>query len=458
MLCVLLAFQLVLQVGGPEPARLVGDEPYYLNKADYLVRNGRLPKISPKSEAILAGQALGYSDTRPPGYPVFLALVRWVTPTHWSLRRSCTAVQALAMAATLLALYLTMCRWVASTGARVAIAALLGIQPWSFEYVGNVYPDPLLASLVGMALLIAPWFWERRGGVAFLVGFALALSLTILLRPEMLVVVPIILGLAIGLKDSDWRSKVRYLSVAALLFFAVVSVQVAYRWYFAGRVEVVGPFLYDDKEAYDWVHTWFGTEHEMYDFVFALTNKTARIEDLPSRAFATVDEREQIDQLTKRIVQEGYTWSNKNALEAVVEQKVASNWFLFALLPRLWRTSHLWLNVETNGRLLELLAAVPRVIRKGLLLGLLLAKTGCLAGAAWVTGRAVGRFRADVSGPMDHLTILMSAFVVSRTALIGLFLGWGIHRYALAAWPPLLWCAGAAVAEIWPRSSQAGAR
>ena len=61
------------------------------------------------------------------------------------------------------------------------------------------------------------------------------------------------------------------------------------------------------------------------------------------------------------------------------------------------------------------------------------------------------RLRAD---EYDDLTLLMFAWVVARSILVGVILGWRVHRYILSAWVPLLFCASRMLVRRSPSSVQ----
>jgi hypothetical protein len=445
---------LLLTLCAPWPGAPRGDEPYYIEKAAHLRKTGRLPRATATAKAVLEHRALGYSDVRPPGYPVALAALAWGKPDDRTLRWRCGLAQFGWAALALTAVYGLACVWLPDRLHRLAIAALFGLQPWTFDRVRSIAPDSLVTSFSTLALVGLCSYLLMRGALATaaMIVSTLILSATFLLRPEMIVLVPPLVGLAIVLRDQPWRRRWSHALAAAACFAAVLSVQVGYRTYFIGRPGVFGDFVIPDRSVYDWVHTWFGTEHEMYDFVNDVSDGKGmgHLAVMPGRAFGDSWERKEIERGTALATAGGPSWESEAIFDRVARKRIHDNWLRSFALTRVWRTCHLWLNAETSEILLSAAASVPRNLRRPVLGGLLLLKVVCLTAFLWVAAVHAGRLRSGFAGSLEKATIVMAAFVVLRTVLIGLLFGFAVHRYILPAWPALLFCVAMATVE-WAR-------
>ncbi|HEX7155332.1 MAG TPA: hypothetical protein VF618_27950 [Thermoanaerobaculia bacterium] len=417
----LLVVQAALALIQP-PSPFVGDEPYYVAKARYLFEHHRFAPAATAALAAERGQTAGTSDWRPQGYPLFVALCSLGDFDAATLRSRVTIVQFLLLAAALWWLFLTLCRFTPSPRRHFLIAVLLAGLPWPFEFVSLIGADSLTVSLFLFATLL---LWRR----SFVAGSLLA-SATFLLRPEMIVLVPVVVGTAVLLEP---RRRVRHALLTALAFFAVIGLQVSYRVWFTGewKPSIFGGLHIVDRGAFAWVHTWLNTENEAYDFVYGLTNGRL-ITKLPDRAFADKSERDAVTGVLQRVRKEGYSTSADAVFASVAEKRRREAPIRNVVIPRLWRTVHLWVNVETNSQLLHALAAIPRPVRRALLGMLLLLKIALVLAFPFA---AVRRFGRDDLG---RLVALMAVVVVSRTLLIGMALNWMAHRYMLVAWPHLL--------------------
>lgn len=400
---------------------LITDEFYYVAKARYLAEHHRFAPIDPHALAAERGLEWGNSDWRPPGYPLLLAAISLgdFSDPAGALRFRVTLAQFAMVAAALLALY----RAAVQAGAPpYAAALLLGVPPWTFGVVNEIGPDPENLALVAFGLLA---LGQRRIALG-----TLLLSLTLFFRPEMIVLPPIIVVIALLL----WRRKtfLRDAAVAAAVYLLVVGAQVAYRTSFTGKPGVFGSLHIYNRGAFDWANSWLGTEKETYDFVYLLgEGRPARV---PERAFDSAAERAAVEQIVERVTaRRRYTADDDAAFEVLAREKQRQH-PIRVLLLRGWHTVHLWLNLETNNPLLGAMAHVPRPIRLPIWGALLLLRLAALLLAAIAFVRAL-------RGQGDRLVLLMMSYAIARSLLVGAVLNWNVHRYALSAWPPVLWCA-----------------
>jgi hypothetical protein len=266
----------------------------------------------------------------------------------------------------------------------------------------------------------------------------------LLIRPEMILLPPVMILVAMLL-----RRPVRWteLAAAASAFALVLGAQIVYRTCMTGKLGVYGGQHIMNGGAFHWAETWFGTEKEGYDFVYALTE--GRVLPLPDRAFANGRERAKVQAITDRVAASGrYTRGDDEAFEALAKERRERAPLLTTTL-RLWHGAHLWLNTENPNPILEALAPVPRSARRLIYGALLLLRLTIYVCAFAASTRAISRLRRGEADVFDRLTLLLAAFVLARSAVIGLVLNWKVHRYVVSAWPAMLWCA---CAFLRPRS------
>jgi hypothetical protein len=431
LLVFLLICQGALLVGLPQ-APFGGDEPYYVGKARYFFEHQRFEHVSAENLAVERGERWGTSDWRPQGYPLFLAALSLGDFRHAALRPRATAVQFLLIAAAIWLLFEIMRRRLG--GARlIATVVLLGAVPWPFEFVSILTPDSLTASVTFFSIVILWRSLERENILLTFVG-AFLLSTTLLLRPEMIALAPMILVAAVLLRRSDRRMLMKRSAACVGAFAIVVAMQLAYRIEVTGRPGLFGGLHISDGGAFAWVNTWLGSENQAYNFVYGLSTGKVR-DDLPARAFSNADERRVVDGVI-RIDRSrgGYGPDLDSIFQRLAEKRRREHPFLAIVGSRIWHSVHLWLNLETSSQLLNALANVPRPVRRPILGALLLLKLTLLA--LFVVG--VMRARRS-SAP--SLIALSAAVVIGRTLLMGTALNWMAHRYVLNAWLPLLACA-----------------
>lgn len=412
---------------------LITDEHYFVGKARYFAAHGSFPPASARELDIVAGRVWGTSDWRPQGYAVFLALVGPLDDPA-TLRLRVTIVQFGLITALLVAFYLVAARGTNDLRRLWFAALLLALSPWPFEFANDIGPDTVNAFLTGTALLLS-WLWASSAhrGALWLFAATLVASITLLFRPEMIAMAPVIAGTAILFRFS-WG----HVFTAALAFVLVVSVQIAYRTQFTGQPGLFGALRISNRGAFDWTRTWIGTEKEAYDYVYAVTE--GRPATLPPRAFADASERATIDRAAQLARDHGYTES-VDQLFANLAAKRRHDHPLLVAGVRALNAIQLWIHLETNAPILQALTPVPRPIRRPILGALLLLKVAAVVLAVLATIRAIRRWHRGQGDALDALTILCATYILARTLFVGLVLDWRVHRYVLSAWPPLLWCA-----------------
>lgn len=418
VLIVLLAVQAAMTV--PSSTRPYwGDEPYYVQKAQAIVEQGRLPKATAHDLAVENGE-WGNADWRPPGYALIVAALAAGDFDPRSLRPRTTALQfAMIAAAILLAFTLLRDQ---SFRVRLIAAVVIGIAPWPYAFVATVGPDSLNASVAFFALFLL----RRRETLA--IG-ALLLSLTFLLRPEMIAVAPVPIAVALFVH----RAKVRQWALAMAAFLLIVAVQYGYRTYFIGQLSasLFGGLNIYNAGLFRWVNSWIGTEDEAYDFVYGMGSRD-NTGELPSRAFANERERKIVEELRAETRAEGFNEEIDRRFAALADQRIRERPVMAGVVPRLWHALHLWLNTETNDQLLRAWIGVPRPVRRPMLALLLILKAALVIAFPFALIATRGRWMSE------PVIAILAAHVVARTVLIGIVLNWMVYRYMVTAWLPLL--------------------
>jgi hypothetical protein len=439
ILVLLLAAQgfLAFRFGGIDrPA--AGDEPYYIHKARYIAEHHAFEPIGATELRVERGQAWGVSDWRPPGYPLFIALCAAGASDIKPMRLRVSAAQFFLLA---ILLFATFCLIEPSLpiAAPYAAAFLIGIAPWPFEFVTLIGPDSLNASMTLLGILV---IWRARKARATFMA-SLLLMLTMMLRPEMVAIAPLVIAAAVALKAKEQWLTAGTAAVMAILL--VLSSQLAYRRAVIGRWSLVlfGGLHIPDRGAFDWVHTWYGTEQQAYDFVYGLTNGNLRTE-LPDRAFADPTEREAIRGAVDEARRAGaLPRSADEIFESVAAKRRREHPLTANIGPRIWHATHLWLNTETNTQLLNALSPWPKPARRVLLGALFVLKALLYLLYLYCLSRA-----RKLPHQLFALVSLATVLIASRTLVIGIALNWMAHRYVVVAWPPLLVCAALSTALL----------
>ncbi len=425
---------------------LVTDEHYYVAKGRHIAEHGRFAPAEPHAVAVEEGRAYGTSDWRPPGYPLFLAAISLGDFDHPAkgLRLRATVVQFLGVAATLIALFAITLRSGVRGAWRYLAAVLIATPPWTFAFVNDLGPDALTVPIVGASLLLVWVYVTAREPRAWpLLAATLVAGSALFFRPEMIVTAPFLVAVAFALQWLRRRVRIVHFAAASLLWCALVGAQAAYHTWHTGIPGIFGGLHIVNAGAFEWVKTWPGTEKEAYDFVYAITE--ARPASLPDRAFDDERERAEVLAIVARIQARGRYLQEDDAFFARLAAERRRAHPVRTQLLRGWHAVNMWFNIENNSPLLTALAAVPREARRPFYGALVLLRLVIfmLAGAAVV--RCVRAFARGRASAYDLLFVLLLLYAVFRTLFVGAVLNWNVHRYLLSAWPPVLWCASAAL-------------
>jgi glycosyltransferase involved in cell wall biosynthesis len=434
------------------PPTLYGDEALYYEKAAFVFEHRTLPRLSVQDSAAQREPTFhGDSDWRPFGWPLTLAALHAGTSTPLRLDRTRVFLFQFSVAALLTGMLFRVALRCFGERHALLFALALGGAPWLFGFAGTMGPDSTAAVLTGAGLLLlgtsASQPHERRALLVLVLGVG-CLSLAFLLRPEAIALVAPVATLAILLRPGSGRWRLKAAVSGSLVFSAVLALQVGSRLLVAGRLEVFGPVRFFDAGAFRWVHTWFNTEVAAYDsFVYRLADGKARVEDLPARAFTDDEERQSIARAVRLASERGFGSEVDRIFDSVARKREMAHPFTRIVLTRVARTAQMWLNTQTGSAWLFALSKVSRVVRWPVLGSLLALKGAVLSLCVWGIVASAQRARNRRIDSGDAVTLVMGSYVALRTLLVGMVLGWGVHRYMLSAWPGVYWCAMAGVTQ-----------
>jgi len=441
----LLTMQFLIFAFSPWPTKYQADENYYVTKALSLITHGETPK------------AKGPGDLRPwrpAGYPQFIALCCLGDSHYKSIKYRCASMQFLLISLVLVCFHIFACFALGPSHQLYVIAFLTGIQPWTFSYSRLLYPDSLTASLLTLGLLGLFAFIRAGKSKTILVYFSLSILLlatTITLRAEMIVLIPVFVLISVSIKYLKRIALVRISIACGLIFVAVAGLYAGYRLFSTGSVQMFGRFSIHKRGALNWVGTWFATERSGFKrFLYGPLNRS-KFEMLPEHAFLDDFERSEIRRACELSGQRRvYDREVDKIFQNVADKRKREHFFINSVLTRTWAFLHLWVNPDVNEQLLRL---VPResIFFIILVLGFAILKFVVYVLATLSFFQILRHSREGTLSWYHTLTILMIVCVFARTLLMGGFLGW-IHRYALPAWPAMLWCAISACIDISSRN------
>lgn len=348
----------------------MGDEPRYISKAEYFAKHGILPKADAGLEKS------GWTDYRAPGYPVFIALCNWPKFDIGNIRLRCATVQFVLMSLALVCLYFIAVFSMKSSKWLYLAALILGIQPWAFEYSANLYAESLCASLTTICLVFLCLFVKtKKQGMEFVYimvsgGFML---LACMMRTDMFFLAPPIAVLAIIVKLKTGRRALKHAVILGLTFFCLIGIQAGYRYYLTEKPGLIPKYKFSYQGVVNWTATWFNTEKSAIEG-FAFGSAKKKMENLPPYAFGDDYEKKEIARAISLCNASGHTEEVDTVFQKIADKRIKDNFLANFVLIRIWRSANLWLNLETNAQLLNVLSDAPALIRKFILAGLLLLK------------------------------------------------------------------------------------
>lgn len=432
----------------------VGDEGYYVGKAHYIYENLAFPKIIAKSST---ERTLGWSDFRPPGYPLFLSSLLKFGKTDADLKKSVRLAQFILDILTTSLVLIVVYRFTQAQEIRIAAALLLGLQPWTSAFITSTLPDTLTAFLTTSGLVSLAFFISNKTKstkiIAIVIG-SLLLSLAFTVRPEMIVFVPLLVLCALWamLSILSWRSFLIFGLLGALPFFAIVAANMAYRWQVEQKIAIFGEAPNPFPGLGKWTKTWVGTQSVKESITFGpLMIATDDFASLPKKIFSSEEERLKLLKAVKEVKTRGYiTVDDDDVFMAVAEERIKKDPLTYYILARLYGTVNFWINLNNANHYLNAFAFLPRVVSKILTAGFFMLK--CLVFALFFAGLYFlsKKSRLDIVNQWCLGFIFLGIiFVISRTLFLGLYINYAEYRYAVPAWPFVLATALFGMSELW---------
>ena len=405
----------------PWPEKVQGDERIYLEKASSTLTT----EESPPSKG----------SYHPPGYPFLIALCNFFDSNFEPAKHRVAFFQFLMICATLLCFQYLATKAIQSSRRLYTISFLLGIQPWTFAYTRFLYPDSIAASVstFGLLLLSFSITSEKRASILFFLSLGV-LALTTLFRIEMFLLIPLFLMTAAWLKY--WKlTPLKFPSVMIILL-AVLGIFANFYLTTEGKI---GDFRIAKSGAYRWVGTWFATERTGFKRFLYGPITTAEVDALPGYAFSDETERKEIRRAAELLESKQRQSSVVNKIfHDVASKRISENPILHYLLPKIWAVLHIWVNFDLNEQIWTM--RQNKYFFAAMVLGFAFLKFAIFLMAGYSAYVVFQRKRKNQLQWYDYVTILMFVYVVGRTLLMGGTIGW-IHRYAVPAWPAMMWCA-----------------
>jgi hypothetical protein len=426
---------------------LHGDESYYAGKALALQSLHQFPRVPPPEFGNpFPSKFWGNTDWRPPGYAILLAAVTYPDVRMATTRERIAWIQFCGVATVLTILFFLAVNPSDRTGWALSAALVLGASPWPFAFTTLIGPESTVLVFATAGAVLLGVFTAGAGKRTLLVLGIGCLSLSFLFRPEGIVLVLYMAFLALAVRCTHeqsgranfWKNA----GAAALPFLLVLSLQVCYRMTVAERVEVFGPVRFVNEGAFAWIHTWLNTEEGGYDrFAYRLVDGKPALSELPARAFRDDWEKAQIGKALGAL-DRGYPYDETidKIFAQVARKRRHEAWFGSGVIPQASRMLQLWVNRATNTQWLSFLATTPRAFSRTVVGALLAAKLLLLAAAALGILNVATVALSRKPDRTETFTLMFGGYVVGRTVVIGVGLGWMVARYMVPAWPALLWC------------------
>lgn len=451
----LMIVKLVLLLLTPLSDSLSGDEANYVSKARYLCKYSRFPPV----QAVEEGE-IRYSDFRPPGYPAFVAALMPPGGTIQALRHRVSIVQyILDLMVTTFVLFVTF-RFSSANSFRTVAALVIGIQPWTSAYIVSIYPDTLTMFLAVTGLLFLTLSGScRKAGVrsAIILLGGLLLSLSLVVRPEMIALACIMLGVVcvITLGAFSWRVWFLYGALAGASFMFAISLNVAYHWQTEHRVRIVGELRHATPGFSRWIGTWIGPQHWKEELLFSrMTNETINelyAKRLSKRVLTDSAELDTFIDIARNVQVRGHmTMEDDRRFEEMALARIAVSPWSYYVWGRLFNSCHFWVNLSNATHVLHGLARCPRVVSRCLTVSLLLFKVVLLLFAAGGGMAAWRGWRRLTQSWHGRVVLAGAIFVLLRTTMLSFGFNTAEHRYALVAWPFVLVLALYGLARLWP--------
>ncbi len=427
-LMVIKALLIVLVVSYPATGLPNGDALDYVAKSRSLWHEGRLD-----------------ADTRsfrPLGYSFFLAPLLIFGDDDRAINVEGRALNTVADIFVCLFIFLASCTWIHRWLCRMAAALIIGVQPWTAAYVHAIVPDHVASCLLmfgmgALALSVVSQEGTKRR-LCLLLGSAL-LSITFLVRPEMIIFSAFLICCAIAMKGFSRKRLISDILWVSLPFLLAISCEVCYRVHVGDGFRIFGKVTPRYSGVRAWIATWAGEEQIKHAIVFGWYRSRGVLPHLPANAFDNESERVRVYKIMERIRRtgQGLTLEEDKVLQEIADERIARSPWRYYVGVRLYDMTQYLLAIRTApGIIINSLNKLPLTISraaKGVFFVLkILIVAMFLVGCA----RLLVNNKAQTSA--RPLLLLAVAMVCSRLLFLFCHIRVLEIRYFVVAWPSLL--------------------
>ncbi len=449
----LMKFFLLLAV--PLPESWHGDAWDYVGKARYLYEHGTFPEIrkGPDEE-----EPFRTADFRPPGYHFFISVFIPLGESNAEIARSVRIAQFGLDAVTTTLLLLIAYSFHPALGYRWFAAFILGLQPWTGAFIVAIVPETLttILTVVGVLLLsfFVTWDGALRQAMALL-GASLLLSLTFIIRPEMILFTFVLLAASIlyAVRSQPARNHVLFLVIAALPFLGVIGANMAYRFHAADEIAIFGARPGSSPSGLGlWTGTWIAPQTIKEEIVFGpLRIGPNRFAELPSRMFSDESERDKLLKVVSGVHARGFMNAEDDQMFLkVARERMDRDPLTYYLWQPLYAAGNSWLNLSNAAHYLYGFSHLPRPVSKLLTAAFFGFKLLVLALFLYGVYRIIVELRSRSPEQWYLLFMLLGiGLALMRTLFFSFYYRHAEYRYTTIVWPFILLVALFGVSAIW---------
>jgi len=399
----------------------VGDAPGYLNRAEEIVRTGRLPELTvqPNGYSILLAPFVQGQAERAPAVVVRLQqLLDFVIvfALAWYAQRILRGRSRFVL---------------------FAVVAALMLQPFTGTMASMVYTEQVVmfGSFFGFLFVVYGLRGARTISRAlFLCTGALLIGTASMLRVDVLalnlVAMMLLVVWVLLRRRSAWKAAFLALALSLVIPLTVCGLQYGSTGEFRLAKESTMWKGYSD-----WARTLRLNRNDYVGIAFNVDSTPGRgksIEALPSHVFGSGEERSRVAFLLEHWKRSGYDETVDTGFAQLAKMRIASDPIGFYIVNPLYRMQHFWLNRDGGQFYIVPLALRPPLstfVALATLLGRLSIFILFLLGAIATIRSA--RFRRNKS-PMlttfdDDFALFSTAYVLLRTLELGVL---GVFKYA----------------------------
>lgn len=391
---------------------------------------------------------------RPPGYPFLIAMLMAFGRENRTVNVTACLLNAIADMSLTTAAFLLCMTFCASLPLRCVFATLVAVQPWTSANLTLIVPDNLAAALaffgIGALALYVHAEKPLRALLLLSAGSGI-LSAAFLLRPEMIVWVPLLTAAALLMRRQAWKKTVAHGGVASLFFLAFLGICVADRYGLEGKLT---PFRrFDDPRPglWAWTQTFSAPEPVKCGILFLwYKGENFPVSELPAQAFDDDGQRARVEEIYGRIRRQGRMMAADDAaLMEIARERIQRHPLRYRIAVPLRNFFLEWFD---PGNPFQPEGIFFRVLRA--LLGTADARPVSLFFRAIVLLLFLGDLLLLLGNGLRRRSSLAafftlgSLFAVTRPALFAFYHGYVEARYMVPVWPFILVMACHGIARL----------